>query len=126
MKIEQVIELAKELNLDYEIYEKDYYFYLPAAWVNNGEGYGAYGGAEDDDREAFFVWRHNNKHVVSTFNIVVDADFNLYYHDCEEYNKFAEFETKIKKFYYIFSQLQEIKKKMTVQTNIEKIKSDFN
>ena len=122
MKIEQVLELAKELNLDYEVINKDYYFYLPTDWVFNGL---YYGGEDDDDRESFFVWRHNNKHVVATLNIVIDADLNLYYNDSEEYNKFTEFETKIRKFYCIFSQLQEMKKKMTVQMNIEKIKSDF-
>lgn len=123
MEIKKVLELAKELNLDYELYEKDYYFYLPKDWVLNGLYYGVDG---DDDRESFFVWRHNNKHVVATLNIVIDADLNLYYNDSEEYNKFTEFETKIRKFYCIFSQLQEMKKKMTVQMNIEKIKSDFN
>lgn len=123
MEIKKVLELAKELNLDYEVYEKDYYFYLPTDWVFNGEDYMV---EEEDDREAFFVWRHNNKHAVATLNIVVDADLNFYYNDSEEYNKFSEFETKIRKFYSIFSQLQEMKKKMTVQMNIEKIKSDFN
>ena len=119
MDIKKVLNLAKELNLDYEVYEKDYYFYLPKDWVSNCDAW------SDDDRESFFVWRHNNKHVVATLNIVIDADLNLYYNDSEEYNKFTEFETKIRKFYCIFSQLQEMKKKMTVQMNIEKIKSDF-
>jgi len=123
MDIKKVIQLAKELNLDYELYDKDYYFYLPKDWVLNGL---YYGGVEDNDRESFFVWRHNNKHVVATLNIVIDADLNLYYNDSEEYIKFAELETKIRKFYNIFSQLQEMKKKMEVQENIEKIKSDFN
>ena len=123
MKIEKILELAKELNLDYEVIEKDYYFYLPTDWVFNGE---YYGGEVEDDREAFFVWRHNNKHAVATLNIVIDADLNFYYNDSEEYNYFNEFETKVRKFYCIFSQLQEMKKKMAVQMNIEKIKSDFN
>lgn len=123
MKIEQVLGLAKELNLDYELYDKDYYFYLPTDWVFNGL---YYGGEDDDDREAFFVWRHKSKHVVATLNIVIDADLNFYYNDSEEYIKFAELETKIRKFYCIFSHLQEMKKKMEVQNNIEKIKSDFN
>ena len=123
MKIEQVLELAKELNLDYEVLEKDYYFYLPTDWVFNGLYYDC---DEEDDREAFFVWRHNNKHVVATLNIVIDADLNFYYNDSEEYIKFTDFETKIRKFYSIFSHLQEMKKKMEVQKNIEKIKSDFN
>jgi hypothetical protein len=123
MEIKKVIELAKELNLDYEVYEKDYYFYLPKDWVYNGEDYMV---EEEDDREAFFVWRHNNKHAVATLNIVIDADLNFYYNDSEEYNKFTELETRIRKFYSIFSQLQEIRKKMEVQKNIEKIKSDFN
>lgn len=122
MEIKKVLELAKELNLDYEVLEKDYYFYLPTDWVSNGL---YYGGEEDDDRESFFVWRHNSKHVVATLNIVIDADLNLYYNDSEEYIKFTELETKIRKFYCIFSQLQEMKKKMTVKMNIEKIKSDF-
>ena len=66
---------------------------------------------DENDREAFFVWRNKSKHAVATSNIVVDADLDLYYNDNEEYNKFTEFETKIRKFYYIFSQLQEIKRK---------------
>lgn len=74
MEIKKVLELAKELNLDYEVYEKDYYFYLPKDWVFNGLYYGVDG---DDDRESFFVWRHNNKHIVATLNIVIDADLNL-------------------------------------------------
>ena len=123
MKIEQVLGLAKELNLDYEFYDKDYYFYLPKDWVFNGDDYME---EDENDREAFFVWRHNSKHVVATLNIVIDADLNFYYNDSEEYIKFTELETKIRKFYSIFSQLQEMKKKMTVQMNIEKIKSDFN
>lgn len=123
MKIEQVLQLAKELNLEYEINDKDYYFYLPKDWVFNGDDYME---EDDDDREAFFVWRHKSKHVVATLNIVIDADLNFYYNDSEEYIKFTDFETKIRKFYCIFSQLQEMKKKMTVQANIEKIKSDFN
>lgn len=123
MKIEKVLELAKELNLDYEVYEKDYYFYLPAEWIRTGVEYMP---EDDDDREAFFVWRHNNKKAVATFNIVVDADLNFYYNDSEDFNRFEEFEQKIRKFYFIISQLQEVKKKMAVQTNIEKIKSDFN
>jgi hypothetical protein len=123
MDIKKVLNLAKELNLDYEVYKKDYYFYLPKDWVFNGDDYME---EYENDREAFFVWRHNSKHVVATLNIVIDADLNLYYNDSEEYIKFTEFETKIRKFYCIFSQLQEMKKKMTVQMNIEKIKSDFN
>lgn len=123
MKIEKVLELAKELNLDYEVYEKDYYFYLPSEWIRTGVEYMP---EDDDDREAFFVWRHNNKKAVATFNIVIDADLNFYYNDSEDFNKFSEFEQKIRKFYFIISQLQEVKKKMAVQTNIEKIQSDFN
>jgi hypothetical protein len=123
MDIKKVLNLAKELNLDYELYDKDYYFYLPKDWVFNGL---YYGGEDDDDREAFFVWRRKSKHVVATLNIVIDADMNFYYNDSEEYIKFTDLETKIRKFYCIFSHLQEMKKKMEVQANIEKIKSDFN
>lgn len=122
MKIEQVLELAKELNLDYEIIDKDYYFYLPTEWIMTGVEYYA---KDEDDREAFFVWRHNSKKVVTTFNIVVDADLDFYYNDSEDILKFEKFESKVRRFYYIISQLQEMKKKMTVQMNIEKIKSDF-
>ncbi len=122
MKIEQVLELAKELNLDYEVLEKDYYFYLPNEWIMTGVEYYA---KDEDDREAFFVWRHNSKKVVATLNIVIDADLAFYYNDSEDFFNFEEFESKARKFYYIISQLQEMKKKMTVQMNIEKIKSDF-
>lgn len=120
MKIEKVLELAKELNLDYEINDKDYYFYLPTEWIS-ADIY-----EDEDDREPFFVWRHNNKHIEASLNIVIDADFNIYYNDGEHYSTFIEFEQKTRKLYYMISQLQEIKKKMTVQNNIEKIKSDFN
>lgn len=123
MDIKKVLELAKELNLEYEINDKDYYFYLPAAWIMTGAEYLP---EEEDDREAFFVWRHNSKKVVATYNIVVDADLGFYYNDSEDFFKFEEFEPKARKFYYIIAQLQEIKKKMTVQANLEKIKSDFN
>lgn len=123
MEIKKVLELAKELNLDYEINDKDYYFYLPADWIINSEEY-MY--EDEDDREAFFVWSHNSKKVVVTFNIVVDADLNFYYNDSVDYYKFKDFETKARRFYYIITQLQEIKKKMTVQMNLDKIKQDFN
>lgn len=119
MDIKKVLNLAKELNLDYEVIDEDYYFYLPAEWISSGVDY-------KDDIEAFFVWRHDSKKVVATYNIVVDADLGFYYNDSEDDFSFEEFESKARKFYYIISQLQEIKKKMTVQTNIEKIKSDFN
>ncbi len=123
MDIKKVLELAKELNLEYEINDKDYYFYLPAAWIMTGVEYCA---EDEDDREAFFVWCHNSKKVVATYNIVVDADLGFYYNDSEDFFNFEEFESKARKFYYIISQLQEIKKKMEVQKNLEKIKSDFN
>lgn len=123
MDIKKVLELAKELNLEYEINDKDYYFYLPADWIINSEEY-MYD--DDNDREAFFVWRHNSKKVVATYNIVVDSDLNFYYNDSEDYFNFEEFEQKVRNFYYIITQLQEIKKKMTVQANLDKIKSDFN
>lgn len=123
MEIKKVLKLAKELNLEYEIKDKDYYFYLPAEWISTGVEYMP---EDEDDREAFFVWRHNSKKVVATYNIVVDADLGFYYNDSEDDFSFEEFESKTRKFYYIISQLQEMKKKMTVQTNIEKIKSDFN
>lgn len=123
MKIEKVLELAKELNLDYEINDKDYYFYLPPDWVMNGEYYNV---EDENDREAFFVWRHNSKKVVATYNIVVDADLGFYYNDSEDFFNFEEFESKARKFYYIISQLQEMRKKMTVQANLDKIKQDFN
>lgn len=123
MKIEKVLKLAKELNLDYEVDDKDYYFYLPTDWVMNGEYYNV---EDENDREAFFVWRHNSKKVVATYNIVVDADLGFYYNDSEDFFNFEEFESKARKFYYIIAQLQEIKKKMTVQANLDKIKQDFN
>lgn len=123
MEIKKVIELAKELNLDYEINDKDYYFYLPADWMLNGVDYME---DDEDDKEAFFVWRHNSKKVVATFNIVVDADLSFYYNDSVDYSKFEDFETKARRFYYIITQLQEIKKKIKVQTNLDNIKQDFN
>lgn len=123
MKIEKVLELAKELNLEYEINDKDYYFYLPSSWIMTGVEYLP---DDEDDREAFFVWRHNSKKVVATYNIVVDADLGFYYNDSEDFFNFEEFESKARKFYYIIAQLQEIKKKMTVQANLDKIKQDFN
>lgn len=123
MEIKKVIELAKELNLDYEINDKDYYFYLPADWMLNGVDYME---EDEDDREAFFVWRHNSKKVVATFNIVVDADLSFYYNDSVDYSNFEDFETKARRFYCIITQLQEMKKKLIVQTNLDKIKQDFN
>ena len=123
MEIKKVIELAKELNLDYEINDKDYYFYLPTDWVLNGEYYME---DDEDDREAFFVWRHSSKKAVVTFNIVIDADLNFYYNDSVDYSKFKDFEQKVRRFYYIITQLQEIKKNLKVQMNLDKIKSDFN
>ena len=123
MEIKKVLELAKELNLEYEVYEKDYYFYLPHDWIRTGVDYMP---EDEDDRESFFVWRHNNKHVAATLNIVIDADFNIYYNDGDEYSTFTEFEQRVRKLYGIISQLQEMRKKMKVQMNIEKIKSDFN
>lgn len=120
MKIEKVLELAKELNLDYEIDNKDYYFYLPAEWVLNGEN------VEEDEREAFFVWDSKIKKVIATFNIVVDADLNFYYNDSVDISKFEDFEQRVRKMYNIITQLQEMKKKLAVQMNLEKIKSDFN
>ena len=123
MDIKKLIEFAKELNLDYEINDKDYYFYLPSEWISTGVEYCV---EDDDDREAFFVWRHNSKKVVATYNIVVDADLGFYYNDSEDFFKFEEFEPKARRFYYIITQLQEMKKKMTVQMNLDKIKSDFN
>ena len=123
MKIEKVLELAKELNLEYEINDKDYYFYLPADWIATGVEYIP---NDYDDREAFFVWRHNSKKVVATFNIVVDADLCYSYNDSVDYSIFEEFETKVRKFYCIINQLQEMRKKMAVQMKIEKIKQDFN
>lgn len=123
MKIEKVLELAKELNLEYEINDKDYYFYLPTDWVMNGEYYNV---EDENDREAFFVWRHTNKKAVVTFNIVIDADLNFYYNDSVDISKFEDFEQIVRKLYCIISQLQEMRKKMTVQMNIEKIKSEFN
>ena len=123
MKIEQVLQLAKELNLEYEINDKDYYFYLPAAWIRTGQEFIP---EDEDDREAFFVWRHNSKKIVATYNIVIDADLGFYYNDSEDFFNFEEFEPKARQFYYIISQLQEIKKKMEVQKNLNKIKSDFN
>ena len=120
MKIEKVLELAKELNLDYEIDNKDYYFYLPAEWVLNGEN------VEEDEREAFFVWDSKIKKVIATFNIVVDADLCYYYNDSVDYSIFEEFEPRARRFYCIISQLQEMRKKLAVQMNIEKIKQDFN
>lgn len=123
MDIKKVIQLAKELNLEYEINDKDYYFYLPAAWISTGVEYMP---EDEDDREAFFVWRHNSKKIVATYNIVIDANLGFYYNDSEDFFNFEEFESKARNFYYIISQLQEIKKKMEVQKNLEKIKSDFN
>lgn len=123
MKIEKVLELAKELDIDYEVDDKDYYFYLPTDWVMNGEYYNV---EDENDREAFFVWRHTNKKVVVTFNIVIDADLNFYYNDSVDISKFEDFEQRVRKLYCIISQLQEMRKKMKVQMNIEKIKSDFN
>ena len=123
MEIKQVLKLAKELNLEYEINDKDYYFYLPDEWIKTGVEYIV---EDDDDREAFFVWRHNSKKVVATYNIVVDADLGFYYNDSEDFYKFEEFEPKARRFYYIITQLQEMKKKMAVQMNLDKIKSDFN
>ena len=122
MEIKKVLELAKELNLEYEINDKDYYFYLPADWMLSGVEYMA---EDDDDRESFFVWRHNSKKVVATFNIVIDADLSFYYNDSVDYSKFEDFEPKARRFYYIISQLQEIKKNLKVQMNLEKIKQDF-
>ena len=123
MELKKVIELAKELNLDYEKYDKDYYFYLPAEWISTGVEYCV---EDEDDREAFFVWRHNSKKAVATFNIVVDADLGFYYNDSVDYSKFKDFEQKVRRFYYIITQLQEIKKNLKVQMNLDKIKSDFN
>lgn len=123
MDIKKVLELAKELNLEYEINDKDYYFYLPADWVMNGEYYNV---EDENDREAFFVWRHTNKKAVVTFNIVIDADLNFYYNDSVDISKFEEFEQRVRKLYCIINQLQEMRKKMKVQMNIEKIKQDFN
>lgn len=123
MEIKKVIKFAKELNLEYEINDKDYYFYLPADWMLSGVEYYA---EEEDDREAFFVWRHDSKEVVATFNIVIDADLGFYYNDSIHISKFEEFETKTRRFYYIITQLQEIKKNLKVQMNLDKIKSDFN
>ena len=123
MDIKKVLEFAKELNLEYEINDKDYYFYLPADWMLSGVEYMA---EDDDDREPFFVWRHGSKKVVATLNIVIDADLGFYYNDSDDYFKFEEFESKTRRFYYIITQLQEMKKKLKVQMNLDKIKSDFN